>query len=123
MQLFKIGSKDFTSKITVPSYNVNGLPNSKEWKDGNHKTHRDVYGYKLKGNFTIYFDDSDEYFEFMSLIRDNTTKDGFIEVTLYDNTRNEEITTEVILSTAPANSLPYYGAKKHDGFNISIEER
>lgn len=123
MRLFSINGKDLTHYITVPSYIMNSKDVYNEWVDANGLTHRDVYRTKVSGKFTMLFTDHDEYFDFLKLINEHKGTGGYVPVSLYVNNLNTIVNTDVYIEMEPANTLPYFGINKYDGFEVSIVER
>lgn len=123
MRLFSINGEDLTQYITVPSYNINSKDIYTAWVDANHVTHRDVTRTKVSGKFTMLFDEHNEYFEFLELIKKHKGAGGYIPVSLYVNNLNTVVNVDVFMDMEPANTLPYFGIRKYDGFEVSIEER
>lgn len=123
MDLFKMGDKNLTSNITVPSYKVNRQPSYNEWTDANHTRHRDIYRWVIRGTFTLLFVKQEDYFEFITLLETITEADGSTPVSIYVNNLNKVVDTKVFITIDPANTLPFYGARSYEGFEVTIEER
>lgn len=124
MKLFVIGGVDYTTHITVPSYTVNQIDQYIEWQDATYKNHRYKARSTVSGNFTIYFDDVNEYLEFLGLVDKNRNSLGYIpDVELYCNNKDAVVKADVFLDMNPANDLPYFGTKSHSGYQITIQER
>lgn len=123
MKLFKMGDKDLTSNITVPSYKVNSHPSYNEWTDANHVRHRDICRRIIRGSFTLLFVKQEDYFEFITLLEDVTEADGSTPVSIYVNNLNKVVDTKVFVSIDPANTLPLFGMRSYEGFEVTIEER
>lgn len=123
MRLFVIGTTDLTNRIVVPTYKVNRQPSYNEWTDANHQKHRDILRFVINGTFTVKFAVKEDYYNFIDLIQKNTGTDGSTPVSLYVNNCNQVFTTNVFITFDPENTLPYYGVKSYDGFEVTIEER
>lgn len=124
MRLFSINGVDLTNHITVPSYSVNQISSYINWQSASYVNHRYVTRKVVSGTFTIYFDDPSEYFEFLDLINRNTNTLGYIPgVEVYCNNIKDIVTADIFLDFTPVNDLPFYGAKQHDGYQITIQER
>lgn len=123
MEQFKMGGTDYTSKIKMGTYKVNSQPVYEEWTDGNYLTHRVVTRRRLSGSFTMLFDDPVEYYEFLYKVQDLTGIEGYTTASLYVNNLHTIQDANVYISLEPINLVPYFGAKSHDGFTISINER
>ena len=122
MELFRIGTVDFTKRITVPSYKVNRHPQYHEWVNGNGVTRRHVYRQKISGTFTMRFVNPEDYFEFINMVSENTGAGGYTPVSVYVNNINEVVNTNVFINFDPANTLPVMGTRKDSGFQVTIEE-
>lgn len=123
MELFKIGDTDLTSNILVPTYKINSHPSYYEWTDANYTKHRDIRRRIIQGDFTIKFVKQEDYFNFITLLENNTEADGSTPVSIYVNNLNKVSETKVFITIDPTNTLPLYGVRKYDGFQVSIEER
>lgn len=123
MELFKIGEVDLTHYITVPSYKINRQPSYNEWVDANHTKHRDIYRRTIKGTFTVKFVKHEDYFNFITLIETYTEADGATPVSIYINNLNKVVDTKVFITIDPENTLPLYGVRSYEGFQVTIEER
>lgn len=122
MELFILNGVDYTNHITVPSYNVQREPVTKTWEDATYHMHTDLIRWRLKGSFTIYFDSVSELDEFIDTLNGLRGPDNYIEATLYDNDERKQIQSKFIFKIGLPNNKPYYGRKKHDGYNIQVEE-
>lgn len=123
MELFKIGDKDLTNNILVPTYKINSQPSYYEWTDANYTKHRDIRRRVIQGTFTIKFVKQEDYFDFITLLENNTGTDGSTPVSIYVNNLNKVSDTTVFITIDPENTLPLYGTRKYEGFQVSIEER
>lgn len=126
MELFKIGNKDFTRYIKVPSYVINNVDVYTEWTDANRKTHRDVSRQKMQGTFSLLFSTESEYYNFIDTIKQYKDKGGgFVApVSLYANNENKLLTDlEVFIDAEYADYLPVISFSENEGIDISIEER
>lgn len=124
MKLFVMDGKDYTNNIKVPTYTVNQIPNYINWTDATYHNHRYLARKTVSGTFTIWFDIPEDYFEFLDTVRNNTNTLGYIpNVEVYCNNINNVVVADIFLDMNPANDLPYYGAKPHDGYQVTIQER
>ena len=58
MILFKMGNKDYTQFITMPSYKVVSKPITKEYEDVNKISHKQYIRDQISGSFTLKFFDT-----------------------------------------------------------------
>lgn len=123
MELFILNEQDYTSHITVPSYKVQSEPITKEWEDATYTKHKDLCRWQIKGNFTIYFDEYSELLTFLNTLINLRGTDNYIEATVFDNRTQTQKTSRFDISVSLSNDVPYYGRKKHSGYNVSIEEQ
>lgn len=135
--LFKMGNKDYTRFIKVPSYKMNSKPVTKEYSDINQVSHAQYVRDQIKGSFTLkFFGDSsyDEayegksavtnYQEFLSEYQRLRQLNGDIEITVYVNNLNALKTINAKMEMEPANTMPYMNSgKSYDGFDVTITER
>lgn len=124
MELFILNGIDYTNHITVPSYNVQKEAVEKTWEDATYTMHTDILRWRLKGSFTIYFDSNSELDDFLTNLRNCTSEtDNYVDASLYDNLSSTLITSKFKFKISFANNRPYLGTKKHDGYNVTVEER
>lgn len=123
MVLFKMGGKDYTPFIQMGTYKVNHQDVTEEWTDGNYVIHRPVVRERLSGTFTIWFDDPEEYYEFLRTAKRLKTTGGYTPVVLFSNNHLNENEVNAYITIDPINLVPYFGIKEHDGFEVTVEER
>lgn len=123
MQLFVINNVDYTKHITVPSWKVNSFDIYETWEDGNWVTHREKHRSKVKGTFTMYFDDITEFDNFMNALQTQKTSEGYIIATVYVTNLNTTKSGNFYIDCDPANNKPLFDKTRHDGFDVTIEER
>lgn len=123
MELFILNGVDYTNKITVPSYKVQSEPVTKTWEDATYTNHIDVLRYRIKGSFTMYFDDNEELTSFLTELANSTAIDNYVSATLYDNRLNMQKESRYTFKIELINNRPYFGRKQHDGYNVTIEEQ
>ena len=120
--LFVVNGVDITRFITVPSYKVNEFSVSSEWTDANEVTHRDVIRKRVKGSFSVLFDNEKDYTDFLKLIDENTTPGDYIIATVFVNNKNRTMTKNFFIDMEPQNEIPFMGHRELDGFDVDIEE-
>lgn len=123
MELFILDGIDYTNHITVPSYNVQSEPIYDEWEDATYTKHKDLKRWQVKGSFTIYFDDTNEFNAFLASLINLRGTDNYIPAVFYDNRTMSQKDSKFEISISLANDRPYYGVKKHSGYNVTIEEQ
>ena len=122
--LFVMGIHDYTQFIKMPTYQVNQIDVYNEWTDANGTIHRDVYRTSTEGSFTLWFDDHDDYEQFISDINEfKTVQEGYILAEVYINNKLDSYRGYFYIDFTPANELPYMGSKAHEGFQVTIKER
>lgn len=123
MKLFVIDGLDYTAHIIVPTYKVQREPVTKTWEDATFTNHIDFLRWRLKGSFKIYFETVDQFNYFMDKLETMRDTDFYTPASFYDNdTRTLKESKYYIKITIP-NDKPYYGMKKHDAYDIQIEEK
>ena len=134
MQLFSISTtvnnetvnKDYTQHITMPSYKVNEFDETIDWVDGNKRKHKHIVRTRIKGSFTMKFlnvEDFDEFFETLEANKIGSgDHSGAVLCTVYLNKKNITKSAYLFIDTDPANTRPYIGVKKYDGFEVKVEE-
>ena len=123
MQLFEVNGVDLTKHITVPSYVMNRKDVYKEWEDADHITHRNIFRSRIEGKFTLKFREKDVYYNFLELIKNNKTAEGYIPVLLYVNNLHEVVSANVFLEFSPANTVPLFKRGTYSGFEVKVVER
>lgn len=121
-ELFRIFDKDFTKYITVPSYAINSQSSYEEWQDGNGVTHRVHIRDRISGSFEMYFDNLDDYYEFLDYVNESRQDEGYNSVSLYVNNYHEVAEADVYIKVEPANFEPKIN-EQHDTVSVEIEER
>lgn len=135
--LFKMGNRDYTRFITVPSYKMISKPVTKSYSDINQVAHDQYIRDQITGSFTLkFFADSsyDDVYEgrsavgnyqnFLSEYERLRQLNGTIEVTVYVNNLNAVRTINAKMEMEPANEMPYMDSgKDYDGFTVTITER
>ena len=130
-ELFKIINKndstvtyDYTSNITVPSFTINKKPEYVEYEDCNYVTHREIArAAKISGSFTLYFQTYADIQAFFLNVENNTLSDGSVHCKIWVMNLMTVKDAYLYLEYAPANTLPYFGAKDYDGFQVTVTER
>jgi hypothetical protein len=102
---------------------MNIKPVYKEWTDAYGINHRYITRKQISGSFTMWFDDPEELFTFNTRIQEKTTFAGYVTIGVYVNNLNEFKTIDAYIDYELQNDLPYFGAKEHDGFTVTITER
>ncbi len=137
VSLFKMGNKDYTRFITLPSYKVNSEPITKSYEDINKIGHDEYIRDQIKGSFTLKFFDDNSYDEpyegksavtnfqeFFSEYQRLRQYNGDIEIEVYVNNLNVMKTITAKMKMEPANNMPYMNSgKSYDGFDVTITEK
>ena len=113
---------DLTEHIIVPSYKVNNKPQYVEWSDGDHIMHRDVQRHYLEGTFTLFFNDKDDYTDFLDFYN-GAKVDDYINAYVYGNNDHTVHLTQVYMDFELADEMPFMGVKEIDGIEVTIRER
>lgn len=124
MDLFVVSNKNFTQHIKMSSYKVNRVDDYEEWKDANRVKHREVTRTKVSGSFTLLYDDAaelDDFFDTIEAARASHPSKA-LEMTVYLNNFHTTATITGTIKYTPVNDRPYFGKKKTNGFEVSIEE-
>lgn len=123
MQLFVLNGVDYTQHIVVPSYKVQREPVTKTWEDATYSNHVDFIRWRIKGTFRIYFETVEEFDHFLNELTNMRDTDYYTRAKFYDNDTRQLVDSRYIIKFTFANDKPYYGIKKHDGYDIQIEEQ
>lgn len=123
MELFIVNNVDYTNHIVVPSYKVQSEPVFKTWEDATYTNHSDLVRWRVKGSFKVYFDDISELDTFLNNLENSRGIDNYCEATCYDNYKREKKTSRYLISISLVNDKVYYGNKKHDGYEVKVEEQ
>lgn len=122
LSLLVIGMHDYTRFIKMPTYTVNDVDQYNEWTDANGGYHRDVYRSSAQGTFTLLFEDTRDFENFMTDINNGRLTDGTIMLLIYLNNKMAQKKSYFYVDMTPANELPYMGSKVHDGMEVTIKE-
>lgn len=111
--------KDYTSKIELPSYDVNYEDITEDWEDANYYTHRIIPRRKVVGKFNLWFSNLEEYNTFMYLIQKSKERNGngraYVELNVQINDDiNEDSYNGTDISTAKCTLLHGYFFLKID---------
>lgn len=123
MKMFVIDGTDFSDCITVPSYKVNSKDIYDEYVDANKIKHRDIHRSQISGTMSMKFFDIDRYYDFLRLLREKKTIEGYVTVSLYVNNLNEVKEADVYIDHDMANVIPVLGMKDNTTIEITITER
>ena len=123
MEMFIINGTDYTNHIMVPSYKVQSEPVTETWEDVRYRTHADLKRWKVRGSFKIFFDDISELQSFLAALENARGVDNFTDATLYDNYKMQKHTSKYFFKISLVQDYVYYGNKKHDGYEIQVEEQ
>jgi len=121
--IFKMGEVDYSTSILAPNYQVNETPIYREYTDCNYTVHREIARKKIKGTFTLYFTEKEDFKAFADYLKTNTLLDGSVLVSVYVVNTMEVVDRYVYITWEPKHDIPFYGSKKVDGYEITIEER
>lgn len=133
MEIFKIGSVDFSSNVVVPEYDINRILDYDSYEDCNHVTHKFVKRRKVSGNFSLKFYSMDDrveqgvvvhgYRTFVQTMNSSRKSDGSWNATLYLNNELIQYTGNFDLDYKAKNNQPLYGIKDTESIQVSVEER
>lgn len=123
MDLFRIGTSNFTSYIKVPDYKVNMKDVYKEWTDAAGLDHRKLVRRRVSGTFKMYFDTAEEFKNFFRTLEESREGDGTIAVSLYLNNLDREYQGSFFVDAEPSNEVPLFGVASHDGFDVTVTEK
>lgn len=123
MEQFILNDIDYTTHIVVPSYSVQSEPVVKQWEDATYTNHNDLLRWRMTGSFKIYFDTNEELDDFLDTLNNLRGVDNYIPATLYDLRTHSQKTSRYNIKISLSNDRPYFGNKKHDGYNVTIEEQ
>ena len=123
MELFILNGVDYTKHITVPSYKVQRDPVTKTWEDATYTNHTDLLRWRLKGSFTIYFEEVNGLKDFLRELNNLRGPDNYVPAKLYDNDTMTLKESRYNFKISLVNDFPYYGNKSHNGYDIQVEEQ
>lgn len=123
MELFVLNETDYTSNIIVPSYKVQSEAVEKSWEDATYSNHTDFLRWRIKGTFTIYFDKVEEFYGFLDSLENMRGVDNYIPAKVYDNYKHTTKQSYFKITVKLANNLPYFERKKHEGYEVTLEEK
>lgn len=133
MEIFKIGSTDFSSNVVVPNYKVNRNPDYDSYEDCNYVTHKYIKRRKVSGELSLKFYSMDDFIDtgvvihgyrtFINAYNSAQNVDGSIEATFYLNKELIQYTGLFDIEFDPNNSIPLYGIKDTEEIKVTITER
>lgn len=121
--LFKIGDNDYTRFITVPSYKVNREKETEEWTDVTKTKHKEIIRTRVKGDFSMYFDDVEELYSFLDDVENNTTTGNYVHAFVYEQKSREVVESDFFIDFSLINDKPFFKVRSHSPFTVTIEER
>lgn len=122
--IFKIGTIDYSEHVVAEGYNVNYEPLLKEWTDGAQVKHRDVIGRKIRGKFTMYFEDATAMQTFLDDVESRTASTNACRVNLKVNNADDIdalVDTYVFIDFKPVRKNTT-GSDRFDTFEVTVEE-
>lgn len=99
MNLFLIGTKNYSNNILNDTFSVHDEALFNEWTDGNYTTHRDYLRNKASGTFTMRFRKLSEYEEFVNRLGNKRTSGGYYVCTVHCNNTNTTKTCNLFIKT------------------------
>lgn len=137
MELFKMGvgddAIDFTTNITVPNFKVNRKPVTEEYTDLNYVVHRETVRQRIEGTFTLKFYSMEDetvngvvlhgYKTFVDCFNNSLNGEGAVKATVYANNMLKAYEGEFYLDFQAQNTIPFFGSKSYNGFDVTIKER
>lgn len=122
--IFKIGTIDYSAHVVAEGYNVNYEPLFKEWTDGAQVKHRNVIGRKIRGKFTMYFEDATVMQSFLDDVKSRMATTNACRVNLKINNSDDIDTlvdTYVFIDFKPVRKN-LFGSDRYETFEVTIEE-
>ena len=125
MSIFIINRTDISKHIVVGTYQINAQDVFEEWVDGNYNNRREVIRDRVAGTFEVYFRNKDEYSEFVQLIEESKTEEGWMECEVAVNNRDKMYSNRAIYikKMEPMRDRAITGRDYFPQFEVEIEER
>lgn len=133
MEIFKIGSVDFSSNVVVPNYEINREPEYDSYDDCDYITHKYIKRKRVSGEFSLKFFSMDDFIDtgvvihgyrtFVETYNASRKSDGSIEATLYLNNELIQYTGFFDIDYSAKNNIPLYGVKDTDVISVTVKER
>ena len=122
LNLFTVGAVNYTTKIVMDSYAVQKTKEFQTWTDANLVSHKYGGRTRIKGSFTMKFQNKAEYDAFVSTLASAEQAGGYYIATVYCvNTNTTEI-ANLTIDYSPT-------LTQHDNlqldvleFNVDVEE-
>lgn len=122
MNLFTVGTVNYTNNIVLDSYAVQKTKEYETWTDANLVTHKYAGRTRIKGSFSMRFLKKSDYDSFVTTLANAEQSGGYYIATLYCvNTNTTEI-ANVTIDFAPYLSQKSNLQQDVLEFEVQIEE-
>lgn len=126
MAVFKINNIDYSDHVLADgSYQVNEADVYESWNDANGIEHRAVLRQKIVGTFNMYFEDMNDYIQFLADYRaskDINTHASNIKISV-NNPNIAEKEIEAFISFMPTRFKDWSWNEQINQFSVNIQER
>lgn len=123
LNLFVVGSTDYTNNIINESYDVQKTDVFETWTDANYKIHRETIRTRIEGSFTMRFLSLASYQAFVSHMAQQKTSGGYYSCTIWSNNTQESNTAELFIEWAPKAVQRPDLVMDYSEFTVNVTER
>lgn len=121
--LLVINGHDYTRNIIMPSWKINSKDIYEEKTNANKKFIRTITRSRIMGTFTIAFDNTNTYSQFMSDCWNGKGSSGELACGIWVNNMNQHVSTKVYFSMEPQNQIPSMEIARFSSFEVTVEEQ
>lgn len=120
--IFMINGADFTNNVVNGTYEINQEERFSEWEDANHRKHRSDYHTIVVGTVDLFFKKTDDYDNFVSILKNSSLSDGRCRILCSVNNTNSTLDGFAFVSFAPTRATNETIGDFYDAFTLTIEE-
>lgn len=123
MNLFKIGTTDFSNYILNGTYDINKEEICDVWEDANRVKHSNVVRTNINGQFDVLMRTSAAFDSLKSTLQSNKDIEGYNTITVTPNNTNVAESIRCKVTARPIMSQKANLAREYAAYTVTIEER
>lgn len=118
-----INNHDYSSNIIMPTWKVNAKDIYEEKTNANKKFIRTVTRTRIMGNFTVAFNDTSTYAQFVSDLWNCKGSNGEVPCKLWVNNMLSNVSTNAYFTYESQNQIPQTELNRFTSFEVTVEEQ
>lgn len=123
LNLFRVGTIDYTNKIIEGSFDIQKKDIVDSWIDANRIERRNIVRTRIEGKFNMRFLSKSAYSDFLANLQSVKTREGYYPCVVYcNNTQNSE-PANLFIDFAPVLRQNESLQLSYDEFSVTIMER